>query len=126
MAVLILGPGSTNTALDRLRGPTLVNDSGSRLNGIHAINESDRPVFLQVFNEAKVGDVTLGKTIPNDIVALPPANEFGLAGSKGENYGLNAPNYGKGIVIAATHSSHGGDRVQAGDVFANVKYTPVG
>ena len=126
MAVLHLAGGSPNIALDRLRGPTVVNDSGARLNGIHAINESARPVFLQVFNAAKASDVTIGKTIPNEILPIPPADEFGLAGRHGENYGINAPNYGLGIVIAATHSSHGGDLVQAGDVHANVKSTPSG
>lgn len=129
MAVLILGPGSPNTSFNNLQGPSLVNGSAARLNGVHCVNDGDYPIYLQLFNAVKVSDVVLGTTIPRDIIAVPAADWSGLnvePGKAEQNYGLNAPNYGLGIVIAATQSRDGNDKALLGDVFANVKSTEVG
>ena len=141
MSALFLGPGSANAAFDNLQGPVAVGPKNLltgalipgpvRINGIHAVNEGDDQVFLQLFNVATTSAVVLGTTVPQDVVMVPGATEddLGLRRSVGwtaEDYGINAPNYSNGLVVAATMSRNGNDLANFGDVFANFKTTAIG
>lgn len=74
----------------------LVKGSSTGVYGGFVSNPSTTAMaYLQCFNAASVGAVTLGTTVPQDVFHVPPMSAYG------DKYSNSVP-YPLGLVIAAT------------------------
>ena len=91
-----------------------VKATSGRLFGYRIFNPNATVAFVQVFNAATTGSVTLGTTVPIEVYPIPPGAT--LDGQVDFSY-----NYSAGIVIAATTTANGSTAVGTGLV-VNLRY----
>ena len=94
-------PGSRATLVSSLSTTlTRIAATGSNLSGYNISNPNAATVYVQIFDAAATGDVTLGSTTPNLSIAVPA---FGVTDALPSS-GVAFQN---GIVIAATTTATG-------------------
>lgn len=85
----------------------LVRTGTTRVLTYNLFNPNTSVAFLQFFNAASVGAVTLGTTAPTDWLAVP-------AGGVVDGAWMYSPQYSAGLVIAATTTPNGATIVTTG------------
>lgn len=98
--------GNGNVAA--LTGLTQIGAAGSRrLYSYNIHNPNAAVAFVQMFNAASVGAVTLGTTPPTDWIAIP-------AGGVIDGFWPISPAFNAGLVVAATTTPTGNTAVGVG------------
>lgn len=77
------------------------------LTGLHITSQNTVDTYVQFFDVANEGDVTLGTTIPKMSLLVPAAAASNKAGGLSEIPGGGAVAFSYGMVIAATTTPHG-------------------
>lgn len=93
-------PTLASSNITALTGATLVRTGNTRIFSYNVQNPNAAPIFLQFFNAASVGAVTLGTTPPTDWLAIPASGVL-------DGFWMYSPMYPTGVVVAATTTSTG-------------------
>jgi hypothetical protein len=93
-------PTLASSNIVALTSPTLVRAGNTRIFSYNIQNPNAAAVFLQFFNAASVGAVTLGTTTPTDWLAIPPSGVL-------DGFWGYSPMYPAGVVVAATTTPNG-------------------
>lgn len=99
-ATLQNSPTLASSNILALTGATLVRAGNTRVFSYNVQNPNASPVFLQFFNAASVGAVTLGTTTPTDWLAVPASGVL-------DGFWMYSPMYPAGVVVAATTTPNG-------------------
>lgn len=83
---------------------TSVKNSAGELGSYHCLNQSGAVAYVQVFDAASAGAVTLGSTIPVLSFGLPAASSLPGGGNLEWSNGIH---FASGIQVAATTTATG-------------------
>lgn len=99
----------TNTKILVKAGPTDIR-------GVTVYNPGASAAFLQTFDKAATGDVTLGTTVPDEVFLIPASGQIVIEPKEKPHH-----SYSLGLVIAAT-STAGGAAAPASNQDVLIKY----
>lgn len=80
--------------------PALVHNAKLNLYGFTVVNNTAALAYVQLFDKATTGAVTLGSTVPDAVIPVPPN------GSVSRSF-PEAVEFGNGLVVASTTTRNG-------------------
>lgn len=108
--------GAENYLSTDLDGLEEVSTVEALLFGFHFWNTNGSTAFVQIFDAASDGDVTLGTTVPVMSFAVPASGGYDIPPSR-----IPLRRFQNGIVVAATTAATGDTEVTTG-LLANIFY----
>lgn len=79
----------------------LKSSAASKLGALELYNPNSSVAFVQIFNVATAGAVTLGTTVPNKVIGIPPLQSYAMS------WGDAGVNFSSGLQVAATTTATG-------------------
>ncbi len=138
--MLLASGSSTKVKFVGLADKTLVPAGTSptgptKIKQVSVVNENEFPAYLLMFDSLTLAAVTLGVTIPDDVIVVPPTNYSAQddidpafdppAGYLFKDYGLNGPSFSTGVVIAACTDPQGLALCPVGDVYGHFEVSGI-